>query len=75
MGDVIHLDATSPTEQMRLRYERFVRAGCTPAEAERFLTRTKGGEYLMLTTIAGWAAWQGAIADLLEQYRAETGKG
>ena len=34
----------------------------------------KGGEYVMTSTKAAWAAWQGAIADLIEQYKAETGK-
>lgn len=74
MGDVVKLDATSPTEEMRKRFETFVRSGTRTDEASRFLTRSRGGEYVMATTRAGWAAWQGAIFDLVELYKAETKK-
>lgn len=72
MAEVIALNATSGTEQQRQRFEAFVRRGCTPAEAEIFLTRSRGGEYVMSATKAGWAAWQAAIQDLIEMYQSET---
>lgn len=74
MGQVIELKATSSTEDMRQRFEAFVRSGCRSDEADTFLTRTRGGEYVMATTKAGWASWQGAIADLIELYKTETMK-
>lgn len=75
MAKVIKLNATSPTEDMRQRFEAFVRSGCREDEASAYLTRSRGGDYVLGVTRAGWASWQAAIADLIDQYKTETGKG
>ena len=74
MAEVIKLNATSPTEDMRQRFEAFVRSGCREDEASTFLARSRGGEYVMNVTKAGWASWQAAIRDLIELYKADTKK-
>jgi hypothetical protein len=71
MAEIVALNATSGTAQQRERFEAFVRRGCTVAEADTFLTRSRGGEYVMATTRAGWASWQAAIQDLIELYQSE----
>lgn len=71
MAEIVALNATSPTEDMRQRFEAFVRRGCRADEAAAFLTRSRGGDYVMATTRAGWASWQAAIQDLIELYKAE----
>ena len=74
MGQVVNLNATSQTEDMRQRFEAFVRKGCREDEASTFLARSRGGEYVMNVTKAGWSSWQAAIADLIELYKTEAGK-
>jgi hypothetical protein len=69
LDEVIKLNAQSPTEDMRQRFEAFVRSGCREDEASAFLTRSVGGEYVLPATKAGWASWQAAIQDLIEQYK------
>lgn len=69
MAEIITLNATSPTEGLRGRFEAFVRRGCREDEASAFLARSRGGDYVMAITRAGWASWQAAIADLIEQYK------
>lgn len=70
MGEVVQLKASSSTEDMRSRFEAFVRSGCRADEANTFLARSRGGEYVLSATKAGWASWQAAIADLIELYKA-----
>lgn len=72
MAEIITLNATSPAEEKRQRFEAFVRRGCREDEAAAFLARSRGGEYVMATTRAGWASWQAAIQDLIEMYQSET---
>ena len=74
MAEVIELNATSPTEDMRQRFEAFIRGGCRADEASAFLARSRGGEYVMGTAKAGWACWQAAIADLINLYQADRNK-
>lgn len=71
MAEIIALNARSSTEDMRQRFEAFVRRGCRADEASVFLARSRGGEYVMSATKAGWASWQAAIADLIELYQAD----
>lgn len=72
MPKIVALNATSGTEQQRQRFEAFVRRGCRADEAVAFLTRSRGGEYVLAATRAGWASWQAAIHDLIEMYQSET---
>ena len=59
MSKVVALNApVSGTGAERQRFEAFVKSQLSNDEARRFMTRTKGGEYLMTTTRAAWAAWQ-----------------
>lgn len=74
MAEIVQLKATSQTEDMRQRFEAFIRRGCRADEASAFLARSRGGEYVMATTKAGWLCWQAAIADLIELYKADTQK-
>ncbi len=69
MAKVVALNATSPTEEKRQRFEAWIRSGTCADEADIFLRRSRGGEYVMQTTRAAWAAWQAAIADLIIMYR------
>ncbi len=69
MADVVALNARSATEENRQRFEAFIRSGCRADEAGRFLSRSRGGDYGMATTRAGWACWQAAIQDLIQQYQ------
>lgn len=72
MGKVVTLNATSPTEQQRQRFEAWAKGGMTgPREASTLLARSKGGDYVLAATRAGWAAWQAAIQDLIDQYLKE----
>lgn len=74
MPEVVKLNASSPTEDMRQRFEAFVRSGCREDEASAFLARSVGGEYVLPATKAGWASWRAAIQDLIEQYQADIRK-
>lgn len=51
MAEIVQLKATSPTEDMRQRFEAFIRRGCRADEASAFLARSRGGEYVMATTM------------------------
>jgi hypothetical protein len=58
-ADVVPLRVpVSATEVERQRFEEWVRLGCRKDEAVVFLARSKGGDYVLATARAGWAAWQ-----------------
>ncbi len=70
MAQVIPLNATSPTEEQRQRFEAWAKGGMTgPREASTLLARSRGGDYVLGVTRAAWAAWQAAIHDLIAQYQ------
>jgi hypothetical protein len=76
MAKVIILNATSPTEQQRQRFEAWAKTGMTgPREASTLLARSRGGDYVLAATRAAWAAWQAAIQDLIELYKEGRGDG
>ena len=72
MSKVVALNATSATQQQRERFEAWAKGGMTgPREATTLLARSKGGDYVLPATRAAWAAWQAAIQDLIDLYKAE----
>ncbi|HEY1630814.1 MAG TPA: hypothetical protein VGF56_05830 [Rhizomicrobium sp.] len=58
MATVVPLNAVSPTEIERLRFEAWVTRALRREEAIALLTRSRGGDYVLATARAGWAAWQ-----------------
>jgi len=54
---VIKIDA-SPTERERQRFERWASRALLRDEAQKLLARSKGGDYVLATARAGWAAWE-----------------
>lgn len=72
MAEIIPLNATSATEEQRQRFEAWAKGGMTgPREASTLLARSRGGDYVLLTTRAAWLAWQAAIQDLIQLYLAD----
>jgi hypothetical protein len=70
VAKVVALNATSPTEEQRQRFEAWAKGGMTgPREASTLLARSRGGDYVLATSRAAWAAWQAAIYDLIAQYQ------
>jgi hypothetical protein len=62
----------SATEVQRQRFEAWAKSGMTgPREASTLLARSRGGDYVLGTTRAAWAAWQAAVQDLIALYQAE----
>lgn len=70
MAEIIEFKATSPTEDMRQRFEAWAKSGMTgPRESSTLLARSRGGDYVLAATRAAWAAWQASIQDLIELYQ------
>lgn len=69
VAEIIALNAQSPTETQRQRFETWAKGGMTgPREASTLLACSRGGDYVLAATRAGWAAWQAGIQDLIAQY-------
>ncbi len=59
MGDVVPFPPPkSETEWERQQFEAWATSACRKDEAAGFMARSIGGDYVLRTTRAAWAAWQ-----------------
>lgn len=76
MAQVIDISPfTSKSAQViaRERFEAWAKSGMTgPREASTLLARSRGGDYVLATTRAAWAAWQASVQDMIAQYLTDT---
>ena len=69
MNNVVALNPpVTGSAQARERFEKWAGTDLTKIERETFFARTVGGEYVRPSMRMAWAAWQGGIQDLIEQY-------